>query len=80
MIGLKLVLQPVLVWVLAFVVFHLDPLWGAVAVMSAGMPVGINAYLFAHKYQIGIATISTAILLSTLLAVISQSVLLAVFM
>jgi predicted permease len=80
MIGLKLVLQPILVWLLAFTVFHLDPLWGAVAVMAAGMPVGINAYLFAQKYQIGIATISTAILLSTLLAVISQSVMLAVFM
>ncbi|MCB9077556.1 MAG: AEC family transporter [Anaerolineaceae bacterium] len=79
MIGLKMVLQPLLVWVLAFLVFHIDPLWGVVAVMAAGMPIGVNAYLFAVEYQAGVATLSTAILLSTLLAVVSQSVLLALF-
>jgi len=78
-VGLKLVLQPLLVWVLAFVVFHLDPLWGAVAVMTAGMPVGINSYILAQQYQVGMASLSTAILLSTLLAVITQSMLLAIF-
>ncbi|MCB0214671.1 MAG: AEC family transporter [Anaerolineae bacterium] len=79
MIGLKMVLQPLLVWVLAFLVFHIDPLWGVVAVMAAGMPIGVNAYLFAVEYQAGVATLSTAILLSTLFAVVSQSVLLAIF-
>ncbi len=79
MIGLKMVLQPFLVGILVFGVFHLDPLWGAVAVMAAGMPIGINAYLFAHKYQAGIAALSTGILLSTLLAVVSESLLLALF-
>jgi hypothetical protein len=79
MIGLKMALQPRLVWVLAFLVFHLDPLWGAVAVMTAGMPVGVNAYIFAEKYQVGMATLSTAVLLSTVLTVVSQSLLLALF-
>jgi hypothetical protein len=79
MIGLKMALQPLLVWVLAFLVFHLDPLWGAVAVMTAGMPVGVNAYIFAEKYQVGMATLSTAVLLSTVLTVVSQSLLLALF-
>lgn len=79
MIGLKMALQPLLVWVLAFLVFHLDPLWVAVAVMTAGMPVGVNAYIFAEKYQVGMATLSTAVLLSTVLTVVSQSVLLALF-
>lgn len=78
-VGLKLALQPLLVWVLAFVVFRLEPLWGAVAVMTAGMPVGINAYILAQQYRVGMATLSTAILLSTLLAVVTQSVLLAIF-
>ncbi|MFL7837497.1 MAG: AEC family transporter [Candidatus Promineifilaceae bacterium] len=80
MIGLKMVLMPALVWILAFVVFHIDPLWGAVAVMAAGMPVGVNAYMVAQKYQMGIATISTALLVSTLLAALSQSILLAIFL
>ncbi len=79
MIGLKMVVQPLLVWVLAFLVFRVDPLWGAVAVMAAGMPVGINAYMTAQKYEVGIATMSTAFLISTLLAALSQSLLLALF-
>ena len=79
MIGLKMIVMPLLVWVLAFVVFQVDPLWGAVAVMAAGMPVGVNAYMTAQKYQVGIATISTAFLISTLLAALSQSLLLALF-
>jgi predicted permease len=79
MVGLKLLLQPLLVWVLAFVVFKIDPLWGAVAVMMAGMPVGINVYMFAQKYQVGLASVSGAIVISTTLAVLSQSILLAIF-
>jgi predicted permease len=72
-IGLKMVLQPLLVWILVFQVFEIEPLWGTVAVMAAGMPVGINAYMFAQKYQTGIAVLSTAVLLSTILAIFSQS-------
>lgn len=72
-IGLKMVLQPLLVWILVFRVFEIEPLWGTVAVMAAGMPVGINAYMFAQKYQTGIAVLSTAVLLSTILAIFSQS-------
>ena len=78
-VGFKLLLQPFLVWVMAFVVFKIDPLWGAVAVMMAGMPVGINVYMFAQKYQVGLASISGAIVLSTTLAILSQSILLALF-
>jgi malonate transporter len=80
MIILKLIVMPFLVWVLAFVVFQVDPLWGAVAVMAAGMPVGINAYMTAQKYQVAIATTSTAFLISTLLAAFSQSLLLSLFL
>ncbi len=39
----------------------------------AGMPVGISAYIFADNYQLGIAALSTAVLLSTILAIFSQS-------
>lgn len=80
LIGLKMILQPFLVWVLAFGVFGIDPLWGSVAVMAAGMPIGVNAYIFAQKYQVVVPALSTAVLLSTLLAIVTQSLLLALFM
>lgn len=74
---LKLLVQPLIVWWLAFQVFQLEPLWAAVAVIAAALPVGINAYIMAERYQVGRATISTAILVSTLLSVLTQSLLLA---
>ncbi len=75
----KLLLQPLLVWFLAFVVFRVDPLWGSVAVMLAGMPTGVNVTVFAQKYQACIPTISSAVLISTTLAILTQSLLLAFF-
>ncbi len=80
LVGLKMVMQPLLVGLMAFGVFRLDPLWGSVAVMAAGMPIGVNAYIMAEKYEVGVATLSTAVLLTTLFAVVSQSVLLAIFL
>jgi predicted permease len=79
LIILKLLIHPLLVWILAFYFFHLDPLWTAVAVMAADMPIGINAYMFAQKYQECLRVIGTAVLISTLLAAGTQSLLLAIF-
>ena len=71
-IGFKLALQPILVWILVFPVLNMDPLWRAVAVMAAGMPIGVSAYIYARNYHVGIAALSTAVLLSTILAIFSQ--------
>lgn len=76
---LKMFLHPLLVWLLAYYVFHIDPLWTAVAVMAAGMPTGINAYIFAQKYQECLKVMGSAVLVSTLLAAGTQTFLLAIF-
>lgn len=77
---LKLMVLPFFVWVFAFHLFHLEPLWGTVAVIAAGLPVGVNVYIMAENYQIGRASISASILLSTLLALASQSILLTLLL
>jgi predicted permease len=69
--GLKLVVHPLIVFVLAFHVFHMPPAWAGVAVLFAACPCGINAYLFAERYRDGVAEASTAIALSTLLSVVT---------
>ena len=79
MILLKLVAHPVAVWILAVFVFRLEPLWTAVGVLTAALPTGVNASVFASKYDAGIAPVVTATLVSTMLSVVSLSVLLAVF-
>ena len=42
--------------------------WAGVAVLFAACPSGINAYLFAERYGEGIAVASSAVALSTALA------------
>ena len=49
--GLKLVIHPLAVWVLAFHVFTMPPAYAGVATLFAAMPVGINAYLLAAALQ-----------------------------
>jgi hypothetical protein len=80
LVGLKMMLQPLLVWVLVFVVMRLDPLWASVAVMAAGMPTGINVYMMAEREAAGHRFVSAAIWMSTLLAVITQAGLLSIFL
>ncbi|MCK5488908.1 MAG: AEC family transporter, partial [Gemmatimonadetes bacterium] len=68
--------QPAIVWLLATLVFDVAPLWTSVAVVMAALPTGINAYLFAERYDHGVATAATAVLLSTGLSIGTISILL----
>ncbi len=79
-IALKMALHPLLVWILAFYVFQVEYVWGAVAVLIAAMPVGINSYVFAEKYKVCIAPLATAILISTTLSMGSLSVVLSLLL
>jgi malonate transporter and related proteins len=65
---LKLVAQPLIVLLLARYVFTMPRAWSGVAVLFAACPTGINAYLFAERYREGVAVTSSAIALSTALA------------
>lgn len=67
--ALKLALLPALVYALATFVFDVAPLWRDVAVVIAAMPVGVNVYLFADRYDTGTGAAATSILVSTLLSV-----------
>jgi predicted permease len=66
--ALKLVLHPLIVLVLATQVFEMPRAWSGVAVLFAACPSGINAYLFAERYGEGVAIASSAVALSTILA------------
>lgn len=62
---LKLIVHPAIVYVLAFHVFVVPPVWAGVAVLFAAMPTGINAFLFAARYKTSQALASSTIALST---------------
>lgn len=71
--SLKLVLHPLIVFVLAIYVFDMPRAWSGVAVLFAACPCGINAYLFAERYKQGVGDASAAIALSTGLALLTVS-------
>jgi malonate transporter and related proteins len=76
LIGLKMILMPLLVFILSDYVFHLQPLWAKIAVMFAAMPTGANAFLFAQRNDEAVPAVSGAIAAGTAFAAISASVLL----
>jgi hypothetical protein len=71
--ALKLLVHPLIVFLLARYVLALPPIWAAVAVTFAAMPCGINAYLLAERYKAGVAGTAGAVSLSTALAVVTVS-------
>jgi malonate transporter len=74
--ALKLVAHPLLVVGLIGLVFEVPPLWAKVAIVVAALPVGVNPYLFAVRYDAGQAESASAILLTSLLSVVTVSVVL----
>lgn len=75
---LKIVLQPILVYLLAAHLFGLEAMSLAVAVTIAALPTGINAYLFAARYETAVPEATSTILLSTLVSAVTLAGLLAV--
>lgn len=74
---LKLVVHPFIVFLLARFVFDLPTLWTAVGVVTAALPTGVNASVFANKYDAGVAPVVTATLASTMISIITITVLIA---
>ncbi|MFN4141088.1 AEC family transporter [Aestuariivirga sp.] len=76
LIALKMVLMPVLVFLMVRYVVSLPPLWAQVALLFAAMPTGANAFLFSQRNEESVAAVSGAIALGTALAAVSASILL----
>ncbi len=79
MVAAKIVLMPLLVFLLARFVFRIEPLWTMVAVMTAAQPSGVMTYIFAKKYDEGEAIATTSIFLSTTLSMVTLSIILYLF-
>lgn len=70
---LKLMVHPFIVWLLVTFVVPLPPVFATVAVLFAAMPCGINAYLLAERFGVGVAAAAGAVTLSTTLSVLTIS-------
>ncbi len=79
LVFIKLVIHPLLAWVLAFHVFELPDLWAKSAVLLAALPTGTGPYMLAEYHGRNAAVVSRSILLSTLGSVVTLSLLLYLF-
>jgi predicted permease len=71
--ALKIVVHPSLVWLFAFKIFSMPTVWAGVCVLFAAMPTGVNSYLLAERSQAGVAPVSSAIALTTLLSIFTTA-------
>lgn len=77
--AIKLILHPLLVWILAVPVFGLDGIWVPVAVTMAALPTGVNAYLFGARYDAAPGVAARTVLLSTFFSLGTISLILVLF-
>jgi malonate transporter len=61
----KNICLPVVVYLSCTQVFELSPHWTFIAVLMAAQPTGINAFIFAERYNTAQALASTTVFLST---------------
>ena len=73
----KLFLHPMLFAALALFAFDLDPKVFGVAVAAVAMPVAGNVYILAQHYGVAARRVSSAILVSTVIAVVSLTAVIA---
>jgi predicted permease len=77
LVGLKLLLQPALVWLLATQVFRLPPLATHTAVLLAALPTGTGPFMLAEYYRRDARITSATILVGTVVSVLTVSAYLA---
>lgn len=72
---LKVVVNPILVFVLVTYVFVMEPLWSKAAIILSAMPIGANPYIIAQRYNVQVETVSSAVVISTGMSVVTISLL-----
>ena len=77
--GAKLVLHPAAVGLAAIYLFEVEPFKAGVLIAAAALPVAGNVYILAQHFNIAVARVSAAILISTALSVASLPAVIALF-
>jgi predicted permease len=72
---LKLLVQPLITWALAFHVFTMDPVWAAGALIQSALPTGALVFVLAQQYGIYVQRSTAVIMISTVLSIVTLSAL-----
>jgi predicted permease len=71
LVGIKLVLHPLIVWLVLSWLGDFGWEWTMTAVLMAALPPALNVFVIANQYKVYIEQASTAILVGTVLSVAS---------
>ncbi|MBT2323906.1 AEC family transporter [Variovorax paradoxus] len=66
---LKLVVHPLVTWLLIFYVFPLDGRWTAIAVLLAALPPATTVFVIAQRYGIHVQQTASTMLISTIASI-----------
>lgn len=77
LILLKLVGHPLLTWVMLSLLGNFEPLWVYTAVLIASLPMATNVFVIAQQYGVWVNRASSAVLISTAIAVLTVTGILA---
>ncbi len=78
-VALKLLMQPLLCWLLTKTLFPMDPFWTKSALIIAALPIGTMTFVVASQYRVYVERASAAILVSTVVSLITVGALLALY-
>lgn len=76
LIILKLVIHPLITWLLIVNVFELNDQWAAMTIIMAGLPPAATCFVIAQRYHVCESETSSLTILSTLYSMVSISVIL----
>lgn len=76
LIFIKLIVHPLLVFAVLSAVGGFDPVWVATAVLMAGLPPALNAFIMARQYETYVEAASGGILVGTVASVLTVTALL----
>lgn len=68
--------QPAITWLLAIPLLHLEPFWAASAVLLSSLPTAALVFTLAQQYDVYVERASSAILVTTVLSVLTVSLIL----
>ncbi|CAA9312589.1 MAG: Auxin efflux carrier family protein [uncultured Microvirga sp.] len=71
LVVIKLVIHPLLVWLLLSALGDFDPTWTFAAVVMAALPPALNIFVIATQYDTGVERASACVLLGTLASTVT---------
>jgi predicted permease len=71
LVGIKLVLHPLIVWLVLASFGGFDPIWVETAIVMAALPPALNIFVLARQYDTGIERASACVLVGTVASIVT---------